>query len=68
MLPDFRWQWAGHRATLADGEAIGNDPALCKILQSASTCFETLQIALLQNASECCEIFYFVAFTPVHLP
>jgi hypothetical protein len=42
--------------------------SFCKALQIASKRFETLQIALLQNASECCEMFRFDSFTPVHSP
>ena len=39
----------------------------CKPLQNTSKRFEMLQIALLQNASKCCEMFHFDSFTPVHL-
>ena len=38
MLPDFCWQWAGHRATLADGAATrpswpARSPQLSKIIK-----------------------------------
>jgi len=65
--------WRGLAITATDrinsqqSAAIRSDAALFKILQSASKCFEMLQIVLLQNASECCEMFRFDSFTPVHL-